>query len=162
MPQKAVFQTSLTDTWATPTGGDRKKGDQPGDIRWENNKCYKCVIFDNGTGSVAAVVGKACYYVAATGHNEHTVTMDVTDSGGLGAGIFLSIPADAERCWIQIKGPATGVSGLLNAAANDGLAITAVDAAADGELTVCNADSEPIVGSVVDESLFIINCDFPF
>jgi hypothetical protein len=135
MPFKQVFETALTDTWsATDAAGI---GDKPGDLRWERDangmKCYKCVIFDNGTDSVAAVVGKAAYYIDDTGYAAHTVTMDFSSAAGaeLGAGIFLSIPADTERCWIQIKGSAIGVSGLLNAGANDDLAITAADAAAD-------------------------------
>jgi propanediol dehydratase large subunit len=166
MPAKVMFETALTDTWTATAGADI--GDKPGDIRWERTsagmKCYKCVIFDNGTDNIAAVAGKAAYYLDATGYATHTVTMDFSSAAGaeLGAGIFQSVPADGSRCWVQIKGIAVGVSGLLNAAADDDLRITAADAAADGELTVVNLDTETPVGTVLDEAAFTIVCDFPF
>jgi len=170
MPTKVMFETALTDTW-TSTEGDLI-GDKPGDIRWEADsvgmKCYKCVIFNNGAGSVAAVVGFAAYYFgvsgdpAATGYDVHTVTMDRTDGYGTAAGIFLAIPADGDRCWVQIKGHATLIATALNVGANDGLAITETGAGIDGELDVSALVTDVVVGYVIDESAFTIICDFPF
>ena len=166
MPQKAVFETTIDQTWATGSNAGQadQVGDKPGDIRWQNGKCYKCVIFDNGGDSIAAVIGKAAYYINSTGYPAHTVTMDFSsaDAVELAAGIFQSIPADTNRCWLQIKGPATLVSGALNSNANDGLPLTGANAAADGELNDAAAITEPICGAVIVESTFLIMCDFPF
>lgn len=166
MPPKAVFETALADTWDATEGA--KIGDKPGDLRWEGNKCYKCVIFNNGAGDVAAIAGMAAYYyavsgaaAATTGHLNHTVTMDLTDTHELGAGIFQSVPADAERCWVQIKGPATGTATLITAGA-DGDPLTVTGAANDGELDVVAADTSPICAFIDDATAEQIICEFPF
>ena len=54
-----------------------------------DGKQYKYVKFNNGVGNVASVAGNVAYYYAVSGVSagETTeVTMDVTDSGGVGAG----------------------------------------------------------------------------
>lgn len=166
MPLKVMFETAITDTWTAAAGA--MIGDKPGDIRWEQDsegmKCYKCVIFDNGGDNVAAVVGLAAYYIDTTGYLAHTVTMDFSSAAGaeLGAGIFRAIPADAERCWVQIKGQVTGVSGIFNSGANDDLAITAADASADGILMPVDGDTETVIGTVIVEADFTMVCDFPY
>ncbi len=126
-------------------------------------KIYKFVKFNNGVGNVAAIVGGAAYYYAVSGASAGQtteVTMDVTDSGGIGAGIFQSIPADGEYCWLQIKGPATMLVSLTAGA--DGNALTAVGAGADGALDVSAAVTDAIVAFAIDASADLIFCDFPF
>lgn len=163
MPIKQVFRTALTDTWTTESDGDKA-----GDIRWQEGKAYKAVKFNNGSGNVASIAGLAAYYYAvagdplATGYDVSTVTMDRTDGYGTAAGIFQSIIADGDHGWLQIKGFALGNSALLNAGANDGLAITETGAGVDGELDVAALVTDVIVGFVIDESAFTIICDFPF
>lgn len=164
MPLQVMFVTALTDTWTTASDGDPL-----GSLRWNDNKCYKCILFNNGAGDVASIVGMAAYYYAigqnpqnATGYDANTVTMDRTDGYGTAAGIFMAIIADGDRGWVQIKGLATGVAALLNAAANDGLAITETGAGVDGELDVSALVTDVVVGYVIDESVFTIICDFPF
>ncbi len=126
-------------------------------------KIYKFVKFNNGVGNVAAIVGGAAYYYAVSGASAGQtteVTMDVTDSGGIGAGIFQSIPADGEYCWLQIKGPATMLVALTAGA--DGNALTAVGAGADGALDVSAAVTDAVVAYAIDASVDLIFCDFPF
>ena len=124
---KKIFATGLAD-FATID----KEG--LGAIRREGGKTYKWVLFNNGTGDVAAVVGNFCYYLAATGLALHTVTMDLTDADGVGAGVFQSIIPDGSYGWIQIKGFATLTTAHLAGA--DGNAMTAVGATTDGTLDV--------------------------
>jgi len=126
-------------------------------------KVYKFVKFNNGAGNVAAVAGNVCYYYAVSGASAGQtteVTMDVTDSGGIGAGVFQSVPADGEYCWIQIKGVAT-ITTALSAGA-DGNALTAVGAQADGTLDVSAAVTDAVVAYAIDADAKIIFCDFPF
>jgi hypothetical protein len=128
----------------------------------QSGKIYKFVKFNNGVGNVAAVSGNVCYYYAVSGASagEITeVTMDVTDSGGIGAGVFQSVPADGEYCWIQIKGPATLTTALTAGA--DGNALTAVGTT-DGTLDVSALVTDAVVAYAVDASAKIIFCDFPF
>ncbi len=135
----------------------------PGDhYEAAGGKIYKFVKFNNGVGNVAAVVGNVCYYYAVSGTSAGQtteVTMDVTDSGGIGAGVFQSVPADGEYCWIQIKGPATLTTALTAGA--DGNALTAVGAT-DGTLDVSALVSDAIVAYAVDADAKIVLCDFPF
>lgn len=128
-----------------------------------DGKIYKFVKFNNGVGDVAAVVGNVCYYYAVSGASAGQttiVTMDLTDSGGIGAGVFQSIPADGEYCWIQIKGPATLTTALTAGA--DGDALTAVGAGADGTLDVSAAVTDFICAAAVDASAKIVFLDCPF
>lgn len=125
-------------------------------------KVYKFVKFNNGVGNVAAVVGNVCYYYAVSGASAGQtteVTMDLTDSGGIGAGVFQSIPADGEYCWIQIKGVATLTTAL--SAGADGNALTAVGAT-DGTLDVSAAVTDAVVAYAIDADAKIIFCDFPW
>jgi hypothetical protein len=82
-------------------------------------KCYKYVLFNNGTGNVAAVVGDFAYYYLAAGLASNTVTMVLTD-GAYG--------------WVQVSGNATLTTAPLAGA--DGNALTAVGATTDGTLDV--------------------------
>lgn len=126
-------------------------------------KIYKFVKFNNGVGNVAAVVGNMAYYYAVSGASAGQiteVTMDVTDSGGIGAGMFMSVPADGEYCWIQIKGPATLTTALTSGA--DGNALTATGAGADGTLAVSGAVTDTVCAYAVDATAKIVFLDCPF
>lgn len=127
-----------------------------------SGKIYKFVQFNNGVGDVAAVVGNVAYYYAVSGASAGQttiVTMDVTDSGGIGAGVFQSIPADGEYCWLQIKGVATLTTALTAGA--DGNALTAIGTT-DGTLDVSAAVTDAVVAFAIDASAKIIFCDFPW
>ena len=146
-------------TYATLTEG---KTPAVGDVYdGADGKSYKFVLFNNGAGSVAAVSGSVGFYFGASGTataaSAYTVTGDATDSIGLGAGVFQSIPADGEYCWVQIKGPATLTTTLTSGA--DGNALCA--GAADLTLKVSAAVTDSVVAFAVDASADIISCNFP-
>ncbi len=150
---------NLTATYAalgenTPALGDHFAG--PG------GKVYKFVLYDTGAGAVAAVSGNVAYYYAPSGASAGattTVTSDLSDSAGLGAGVLQSAPADGEYAWVQIKGPATLTTALTAGA--DGNALTAVGST-DGTLDVSALVSDAIVAFAIDASAKIVACDFPF
>jgi hypothetical protein len=126
-----------------------------------DGKVYKFVIYDTGAGAVAAVAGNVAYFYAPSGVSAGlttTVTSDLSDSAGLGAGVLQSAPTDGQYCWIQIRGPAT-LNTALTAGA-DGNALTAVGAT-DGTLDVSALVTDAIVAYAVDASAKIIMCDFP-
>lgn len=124
-------------------------------------KVFKYVRFNKGAGNVAAVAGNVAYYYAVSGASagQYTeVTMDLSDSAGLGAGVFQSVPADGEYCWLQIKGVATLTTALTAGA--DGNALTAVGAT-DGTLDVSALVTDAVVAYAIDASAKIVLCDFP-
>lgn len=148
----------LDQTYASLTSG---KTPAVGTVVWIQDKAYKFVQFDNGAGDVAAVAGNVCYYYAPSGTSAgatNVVTSDLSDSAGLGAGVFQSVPADQEYCWIQVKGTATLTTALTAGA--DGNALTAVGAT-DGTLDVSALVTDAIVAYAVDASAKIVKCDFP-
>ena len=168
MAIKEMFQTKVSESW---TQAD-DPGDNLGDIRWQNGKCYKCVEFNNGSGDVASIAGYcASYYAVAgsaaatTGHKNNLVTMDRTDThggaGGIGAGIFQGVVVDGDRCWVQIKGNATLIAAAFPSG-SDGDSMTAAGGAGDGFIVTADADSEAVCGYADDASLFELICDFPF
>ena len=121
-----------------------------------DGKQYKYVEFNNGAGNVASVAGSACYYYAVSGASAGQttiVTMDATDSGGIGAGIFQAVIADGGYGWIQTKGVATLTGGLTAGA--DGNALTAVGAG-DGEFDVVSAFTNFVCAVAVDASAEIV------
>jgi len=148
---------------ATYTTLEDGKTPKLGDVfEGSNGKWYKFVLFDNGAGNVAAVAGNVAYILAVSGASAGqttTVTSDLSDSAGLGAGVFQSVPADGEYCWIQIKGVATLTTALTAGA--DGNALTAVGAT-DGTLDVSALVTDAICAYAIDASAKIIFCDFPW
>lgn len=124
--------------------------------RAESGKKYKYVLFDNGAGNVAAVVGNFAYVLAVGGASAGqitTVTMDLSDSANVGAGVFQSVPADGEYCWIQITGPATLTTALTAGA--DGNALTPVGAS-DGTIDVSAVVTDHICAIAIDASAKIV------
>lgn len=133
-----------------------------GQTNSDTTKTYKYVQFNNGAGDVAAISGDVCYYYAVSGASAGQttiVTMDRTDSGGIGAGVFQSVPADLQYCWIQVRGEATLTQALTGGA--DGNALTAIGAGADGALDVSALVTDYICAVAVDADAKIIFCQFP-
>lgn len=121
-----------------------------------NGKQYKYVQFNNGAGNVASVAGNVCYYYAVSGASAgqvDIVTMDVTDSGGIGAGVFQAVIADTGYGWIQTKGTATLTTALTAGA--DGNALTAIGTT-DGTLDVSALVTDFICAVAVDASAKIV------
>lgn len=154
-----MFLAGIDET-ATHTSAQFKVGTLAANTTTDGTKVYKYVLFNNGVGDVAAVAGNVGYYYAPSGASTGvvTVTSDLSDSAGLGAGVFCSAPADGEYCWVQVKGKATLTTALTAGA--DGNALTAVGAT-DGTLDVSALVTDAIVAYAVDASAKIVLCDFP-
>ena len=149
---KSSFTTSLTET-----ANYDKEG--VGTHRYENGNVYKWVKFNNGAGNVASVKGDVAYYYLAGGAQDDEVTMDLSDSVNVGAGVFQAVIADLEFGWIQIKGKAVLTTALTAGA--DGNALTAVGAT-DGTLDVSAAVTDAVCAYADDASAKEILCDFPW
>lgn len=129
--------------------------------RASNGKQYKYVEFNNGAGDVASVAGNFAYYYAVSGASAGQttiVTMDVTDSGGVGAGVFQAVIADGGYGWIQTKGVATLTTALTAGA--DGNALTAVGAT-DGTVDVSGLVTDFICAVAIDASAKIVMLTCP-
>jgi len=123
---------------------------------------YKYVKFNNGAGDVASVAGNFCYYYAVSGASagQYTeVTMDLTDSSGIGAGVFQAVIADGGYGWIQVTGVAT-LNIALEAGA-DGNALTAVGATTDGKIDVSALVTDYICAVAIDASAKIVMLTCP-
>ena len=123
-----------------------------------NGKQYKYVQFNNGAGNVASIATKFAYYYAVSGASAgqvEIVTMDVTDSSGIGAGVFQAVIADTGYGWIQTKGDATCLATTITAG-SDGNALTAVGAGGDGEIDVSALVTDFICAVAVDASAEIV------
>lgn len=143
-----IIGAKVDETFSTTTLQTSGKGFGLGDnYQASDGRIYKFVKFDNGTGNVAAVVGNFAYYLASTGAETWTVTMDLSDSSGVGAGVFQSIPADGEYCWIQVAGPATLTTALT--AGSSGNALTPVGST-DGTLDVSGLVTDHICAIAMD------------
>lgn len=155
--EKKIFITRLTDTSTSDLEG-------VGTIRWEGNKAYKWVLYNQGAGAVAAAAGNVAYYygaagVGTSGYTNSEVTSDVSDSPKVGAGVLQAAIANGSYGWVQIKGVATLTTALTAGA--DGNALTPVGAG-DGTLDVSALVTDPICAYAFDASAKIIVCDFPF
>ena len=153
---KQVFVQGLTERSTT-------EKDVLGDIRWEGNKCFKYVEYEQGAAAVAGVAKEVCYYFEDSGHTDHKVTSDLSDAtGDVGAGVLQAALADGEFGWIQIKGRAILTIALT--AGSDGNVLTPTGAG-DGTLDVVVttvALSHNGCAIAVDDSANEIICDFPF
>jgi hypothetical protein len=144
---------NLTQTYAalgenTPGLGDIFSGD--------DGKRYRFVLFNNGAGNVAAVAGNFAYVYAVSGASAGqttTVTSDLSDSAGVGAGVFMAAPADGEYCWVQIAGYATLTTALTAGA--DGNALTPVGST-DGTLDVSALVTDHVCAIAIDASAKIV------
>ena len=154
---KKVFQTLLADT-------STKDKEGVGVLRFEGNKIYKWIKYNNGQNDIASVAGDVAYFYgvgtnASTGGYENSeVTMDQADAY-LGAGIIQAVIADGEYGWIQIKGPATINTAL--SAGGDGESLTHIGSS-DGTLDLSNAETDAVVAFATDADQELIACNFPW
>jgi hypothetical protein len=127
-----------------------------------DGKEYRYYKFNNGAGNVAAVVGNFAYFYAVSGASAGQtteVTMDVTDSGGVGAGVFQAVLTDGYWGWFQTRGVATLTT--AHTAGADGNALTAVGAGADGALDVSALVSDYICAVAIDADAKIVMLTCP-
>lgn len=150
---KKIFATALTETSTIDKEG-------VGAIRFEGNKVYKWVKFNNGAGNIASVVGDFAYYYLAGGLQDDEVTMDLSDSVNIGAGVFQAIIADLSFGWIQIMGKA--VLTTAPAAGADGNALTPVGAVTDGRLDVSALVTDHIcaIADDITAKEVVLTCPF--
>jgi len=146
---------NLTETYLelgsnTPGLGDIYVGD--------DGKRYRFVLYNGGAGSVAAVASNFTYVYAPSGTSAGlttTVTSDLSDSAGVGAGMLMSAPSSTVGlyCWVQIAGYAT-LNTALTAGA-DGNALTPVGAT-DGTLDVSALVTDHKCATAIDASAKIV------
>ena len=105
--QKVVWSGAVTDVHTT-------QKEVIGSTRFHGMNVYRYYKFDNGGDSVAAVSGNIAVFIAT---KQDTVTSDASsgDTNKVAAGMFVSVPADGQFCWLQVRGPAT-----VNQAINSG------------------------------------------
>lgn len=121
-----------------------------------DGKEYRYYKFNNGAGNVAAVAGNFAYFYAVSGASAGQVTevtMDQTDSGGIGAGVFQAVLTDGYYGWFQTRGHATLTTALTAGA--DGNALTAIGGT-DGTIDVPTAVTDPICAFAVDADAKIV------
>lgn len=155
---KRVFATGLTETRDYDAEG-------VGAIRFEGNKVYKWIKYNEGAGAIAAAAGKVAYYYAAAGdgvsggYKNNEVTSDLSDSAEVGAGVLQSAIPNANWGWIQIKGPA--VLNLALTAGADGDPLTPTGSS-DGTLDVSASATDHVCAIAFDATAKEVICDFPF
>tara|TARA_R110002073_G_scaffold117365_1_gene255805 strand:- start:141 stop:617 length:477 start_codon:yes stop_codon:yes gene_type:complete len=129
----------------------------------DDGKQFKYLLFNNGAGDVASIAGDFGYYYAVSGAgaaaNSNTCTMDRTDSGGIGAGVFQSVISNGQYGWLQVTGEATLTQALTAGA--DGNALTAVGAGADGAVDVSAAVTDAVCAFAYDASAKIVKLCCP-
>jgi hypothetical protein len=114
--------------------------------------------------------GNAAYYYAPAGaadaNTYQTVTMDLTDAlPNTVAGMFVSVPADLEYCWIQTWGYAT-LNTTLASGADGGVLGATGSGGTDGVFTQCETTSSATAikqpcGIIIDASakLVFLKCE---
>lgn len=151
---------SAIDVTRTYTSAEFRIGSLAAITTSSGTKIYKFFLFNNGAGDVAAAVGNVAYIYAPSGTSSGvtTCTSDLSDSAEIGAGVFASVPADGEYCWLQVTGLATLTTALTAGADGDPLTPTG---ATDGTLDVTTASTDHICAIAVDASAKIVLCQFP-
>lgn len=146
-----IDETYLTlEAGNTPALGDIFTGD--------DGKRYRFVQYNPGVGNVAAVAGNFAYVLAPSGVSAGlttTVTSDLSDSAGVGAGMLMSAPSATVGlfCWVQIAGYATLTTALTAGA--DGNALTPVGAT-DGTLDVSALVTDHVCATAIDASARLV------
>ena len=152
-----VFQNRLTDTSLKDVVG-------VGTLRWEGNKCYKWVKYDEGD-SLDIVVGDVLAY-KATSYNDNVVTADLSEADTLPtpAGIALStVTVDLTYMWIQIKGFATLSLDVLGTTPGNGEALGAgLNGGTNKAAIVDPADNQVRFGANVNDGSKTCVLDCPF
>ncbi len=149
---KKIFETQLADVNSTDKEG-------VGVLRFEGNKVYKYVKYNNGTANITAVANKVVVYHGDDGYDDSEVTPDFSDGAGVCAGTLVGVPADADFCWIQIAGDV--ILELALTAGADGNVVTAIGAG-DGTLDVSALVTDHHAGIAIDASLkkVLLTCPF--
>ncbi len=154
---KASFITGLSDVDSVDREGI-------GTIRWEGNKCYKYVLYNDGTDNLDVVAGDFVVYLAATGYELSTVVPDASDGDAttpFGAGVIVATNTnDARYVWIQIKGsvtlsldptgPPSDSNAIVPSATNKAVAVAT------------SSDVEHICGHVIDDTEKLVYLDCPY
>jgi len=125
--QKVVWSGAVTDVHTN-------QKEVIGSTRFHGMKVYRYHKFDNGS-AVAAVSGNIAVFKAAT---QDIITSDMStgDTNVVAAGMFVSVPADAQFCWLQVRGPA-----VVNLAINSGAdGAACMPHTTDGMLTIATAN----------------------
>ncbi len=160
---KTIFATMLAQAY------DALRGDNLGELRYEDGSVYKFVKYNNGAANTEGTAGDAVGYYAPggdgaspNGYASNTVTVDLSDTN-MPAGILMADCVDTQYVWIQIKGPAT-VSTTLGGSAGDGNPLVM---SADKTLgKAAEADSAAVYKNVCaiadDASAKTVVCNFPF
>tara|TARA_Y100000593_G_scaffold12224_4_gene22360 strand:+ start:653 stop:1144 length:492 start_codon:yes stop_codon:yes gene_type:complete len=129
--QKVVWSGAVTDVHTT-------QKEVIGSTRFHGMKVYRYYKFDNGSGNVAAVSGNIAIFNNAA---QDIVLSDFSDLAGsthaVVAGMFVSVPADGQFCWLQVRGPAT-LNLAINGSAVDGIGLQAHTA--DGQATIATSN----------------------
>lgn len=124
-------------------------------------KRYKYVQYNAGAGTIAAVAGRVAGYYAPAGvsaGSDTVVTMDISDTALLGAGVLAAVIPSGGYGWVQLTGKATLTVALASGA--DGNALAFLGAADTGTLTVAAAVTNAVVAFAIDASASIIQCRF--
>lgn len=151
-----VVGANLTKTYTAAELATEGSAPAYGDLYFaQDGKRYKFVKYNNGQ-AVAAVAGNFCYVHAASGASAgeyKEVTMDLSDSANVGAGVLQAVIADGSYGWIQTWGVATLTTALTAGA--DGNALTPVGAT-DGTLDVSALVTDHICAIALDASAKIV------
>ena len=119
-------------------------------------KVYRYYQHDNGAGNIAAVVGQFAYFYAPGGVSAGSytvVTSDLSDSAGVGAGVWQAVVTDQYYGWLQTEGNCTLALALTAGA--DGNALTPVGST-DGALDVSAAVTDHICAIAIDATAKIV------
>lgn len=154
----------LSEKWTQAQLTGQISGSVPGigDIYVSHdNKTYRFVQYRSGAGNIAGVLGGVAGLFAPGGVStglSDTVTSDVSDTAGLGAGVLMSAVNDGEYCWIQVKGAATIALPFVSGASGQQLVLSTTT---DGTLKVAGAATDAVVAYAVNAASRQIMCAFP-
>lgn len=154
---KKIFATSLTETSLTDLEG-------AGTVRFEGNKIYKWVKYDDGAADLDILAGDFLMYTAATGYKNNIVTADTAGGDAttpFGAGVAqATVTATDTFMWIQTRGFATLTIDPTGTPADSN---ALVPSATDKAMAVATAsDVEHICGHTLDDSAKEVYLDCPF
>lgn len=140
---KSTFNTQLTDV----EDDDR---DGVGTHRYEAERWYKYVKYDDGAGNVSIAAGDFLAYNGVTGYEGSVVTGDTSAQSTLPAGLSISAIGNGQYGWIQIKGQAVVAAARLATAVADGDLLKL--GAADKTAGQGNTAGDKVLGVCLDES----------
>lgn len=154
-----LFGVRLTDTYTAAELAAR--GFKAGDLYEDHNgKRYKLYKYNSGVGTVAAVAGNVVYLYAVSGTSAGQtteVTMDLTDTQEIGAGVLQAVIASGSYGWVQVTGVATLTTALT--AGGDGDPLTPTGST-DGTLDLATAITDDVCAYAIDASAKLVICCF--